>query len=185
MKAINLSRVYESMDTDELAVMTFASLVNGDSAAAKDMAMAVPKYNYYSADKEYVGRLNRIFDVAALWSIEYWKCYARMVASLGLTLQSRQGDHQIHISSTDNLEFIWEGRLCALGQILVSLSNTHNIDIETMLRFSDVQSVYGLDIAPKSLSDDASEYYLSYQAYFESLIDGSNVPDSVKDYFSL
>ena len=182
MKAVNLLKLYESMPPSELAVMTFESLVKGDNVAAKNMAMAVPKYTYTSADKEYVGRLNRIFDVASLWSIEYWKCYCKMLACLGKEIQSRTSNTQNESVSNKSLELIWEGRLCALGQILVSLNISHKLDIETIAKFSDAQSIYGLDITRADLSDDAREYYRNYLDYFKSLIDGKSIPKNVVEY---
>jgi len=171
------------MTSGELAAMTFESLVKGDNSAAKNMALSVPQYTYRSTDKEYVACLNHIFDVAAQWSIEYWKCYCKMLACAEIKNQSQKPDSQDERQAAEELERIWEGRLCALGQILISLSDNRHVDIESMVRFSDAKCVYGLDIPVANLSDDAREYYENYTNHFQSLIDGTTPPKSVANYF--
>lgn len=182
MKSKRLTKIYQSMTSEDIAVLTFDALVYGDNFSAKEMAFSVPRFDYRCADKNYTERLNRIFAVAALWSIEYWKCYAKMLASMGLDTQNKKESNQSKSLSVSDLELIWEGRLCALGQILLCLKDSHNINIKTMAKFSDVENIYGLDITPDMLLDDAKEYYKNYLAYFEAQIDGVDVSESVAEY---
>lgn len=182
MKPANFKKIYQSMNASELAVMTFESLVIGDSLTAKSIARSVPRHVYHSADQEYVVRLNHIFDVAALWSIEYWKCYCKMLASIGGGALKLTSKFERKSSFSDSLEQIWEGRLCALGLILLSLNTSHSINIDIMAKFADAYCIYGIDMTIEDLSYDAHEYYRNYLAYFEALIDGSSVPESVAEY---
>ena len=106
-----------------------------------------------------------------------------MLACAGTKAHGQHCGPQNEFLTAEELERIWEGRLCALGQILIPLSDSRHIDIESMVRFSDAQCVYGFDIPVTNLSDDAREYYQNYLTYFEALIDGVTASGNVARYF--
>jgi len=174
----------KTQDIEKLAVMTFEALVNGDSASARKMATSVPRYLYDAADYNYTRTLNRLFDVAAMWSVEYWKCYAKMIAAVGLADVASKSDDANEVESAKKLEELWEGRLCALGRLLVSLTESHSIESDAITSFADAHRVYGLDISSNELSEDAYAYFENFRIYFESLIDETDTPQSVDDYFA-
>jgi hypothetical protein len=183
MKMPDIKKLYEVLDPEELAIMTFELLVKGDNGGAQKIATAVPRYTYTSPDISYTGTINRLFDVAALWSIEYWRCYAKMMASMGMQTLAKVASDLERMDEIETLEDLWEGRLCALGLLLVSLKNSHDINSQAIMSFGGAETIYGLDTELQDLSEDAKEFYDNYRVYFESLIDGLDPPESVNDYF--
>lgn len=188
MRKNDVTKLYEKMTVKERAKMAFESLCYGDTESAKKIAISVPRYTYRMADYEFKNPLDGYFQVAHIWSSEYWKSYAKMVAIIGLQASklSQNVDYQDDIENEelDRLHSLWEHRLFALGVILKALEKSHNISIETLPQFADAHTIYGLELEVEYLEGDAREYYDMHLAQFVSFIDGTDVSNEVENYFS-
>ena len=166
-----------------LAAMTFESLVKNERETANAIIESLPRYDYRSVDEEYRSTLDNYFQIASLWSLEYWRCYAKMLASIGLSVSSRRENDIEQEKEHDDREYLWEGRLRALGMILDELQEKYGIDRSILPYFAGAHAIYGTDEPVDSLSADAKIFYDNYLMMFDSLITGDDLDEEVDNYF--
>jgi hypothetical protein len=192
MKSKDIDELYDKLTSQERAKLTFEALCIGDKETANKITDSVPRYDYQAIDFDFRNPLNNYFQVAHIWTAEYWKCYCKMLAVMGLQANAFSGkkdeiaiEYIAKIDQVDQLHHFWEQRLIALGLILKALEKSHAVNPATIIYFSDAQMVYGLEFEPDHLEGDASEYYEMYLAQFVAFIDGTQTAPEVDDYFSL
>lgn len=182
MKSKDVKKLYSTMKPKTLSVMAFESLIAQDRENLKAITRSVPRYNYNCTDTEYTKTLDHYFQIASIWSVGYWKHYAKMAAAMGAgLLESDQSSERA--SELHRLEYEHESRLRALGMMLNQLQDLYGLDVMTLPTFADAIGVYGLDENPDSLSEDAELYYQNHLEFFRSLIDGTETSPEVDAYF--
>jgi len=191
MKQTDIDKLYKNLTPQERAKMAFEALCFGDGDTANKITNSVPRYTYKSVDLDYRKPLEEYFQVAFLWSVEYWKCYSKMLSVIGLQASfpvSSEGKSDIEKKAELNklsvMHDVWEQRLIALGLILKALEKSHGIGINTLPHLADAHTVYGLEFEPEHLESDALEYYEMYLAMFICLIDGKEVSPELDAYFN-
>ncbi len=75
-----------------------------------------------------------------------------MLATIGLQVGLSKSDkdkttqeYLAESSKLDKLHYVWETRLIALGLMLKSLNETHNLDLSAFLTFADAKNIYGFE----------------------------------------
>ena len=86
-----LSKLYKQMNSQELALLAFANLKKEDSLEHTRIVDAVPRRHYLCLDTTFTNYLHRIFLMASLWSIEYWRCRTQLMAVTGICLSAELG----------------------------------------------------------------------------------------------
>lgn len=185
MKLKDVNKLYESMEPRALAIMAFESLVKQDLANANAITSSVPRYNYNAVDMNYRDGINHMFQIASLWSVEYWKCYAFKLGSIGASLCLDASKEVDKLNRADESQYLWEQKLKALGMMLDELKNTYGLNTEILPQYAGAIKVIGLGESPESLSDQARLFYDNYLQFFESIINVTEVCSDVEAYFAV
>ncbi len=182
MKQNVVTKIYEKMTPKERAKMAFEALCIGDTETAAEITKTVPRYTYNSVDTDYRGDLQHYFDVASMWSIEYWRSYCKMLAAISIQSTTKDTEKD-QLDSAIDLELFWEGRLIALGLVLQAIEKSHGLKINTVTHYAGANSIFGLDYDPKKLKSDALEYYEMTIQLYQSILDGEKPSNEVDEYF--
>ena len=76
-----IAKMYKHLSTQELALLAFSSLANGDELEQARIADAVPRHTYSCLDAGFTQHLDRVFNMACCWAIQYWQCQTRTIAA--------------------------------------------------------------------------------------------------------
>ena len=181
MKLKDVDRLYDSMNPNTLAVMAFESLIKGDRATVSSITKSVPRYNYNAVDVKYRSKINRFYQIASLWSIEYWKCNSKMLAFTALSLieNDKQALEEVNAAVTH-----WQNKLKALVMMLDQLNESYGLDTKILPYYAGVSNIKGLGEDPNSLPKSASIFYDNYLQLFKSLLDTIEIIPKVETYFA-
>jgi hypothetical protein len=174
-----ISKLYKHMSSKELALLAFANLANRDELEQARIIDAVPRHTYSCLDATFSEYLDRVFNMACCWSIQYWQCQARLMAANGCLLAHLKDKDDIQQWALDDeIRDHHARRLAAVEVALVELCQEHGIDIEAVKQIAgittDFKSNIELDLsAPltmsqKSVFKNSTEPDPSYLAQMKS-----------------
>ncbi len=174
MKQDRIAKLYEGLTNKERAALAFRYMTDTNELELERVASAVPMKIYKCRDMEYQGWLNGFADMAALWAIEHWQTYSRMLAALvalHLTIACKKLDHKEldkdEIQAMMDAHKKWESHLLALDRALLAICEEHGIDPDAVRRMAGADPfdpVYALE-------PDA-EYQSTMQANLSRLLGG-------------
>lgn len=128
MKPDRVTKLYDSLNNKELAVMAFHYLVDGNDMEFERVASAVQWDSYRCADMEYRLWLDGLMHMASFWAIEYWQAHCWRIASMsGSQLAETMGRSE-EARAFATAHELWESRLLALDRALEAVCAEHRID---------------------------------------------------------
>lgn len=130
----NITKLYGSLTSQELALLAFHHLTDVNEIELGRIASAVPFKTYRCRDLEYQDRLDGLFNMAALFSIEHWRIYARSLEAL-VASHFMAGDSEKERQMFEVQE-IWQSRLLALDTALKDVCKEQGIDEESVRRLT-------------------------------------------------
>lgn len=184
MKPTDFKKMYGNLSPEELAKITFNSLISGDTKLANQICDSVPRHNYNRVDVDYSKTLDKIFEACSLLAIEYWKTNSQYMSFLFLKSDSKTDDVdtvKLDIEHGINAR----RKLMAIGCVLKSFCESQCLDIEAVLKFVGNTNFAGVDIESCELEDSFIEYYSSMLALCESLLTGETLSKQHDEYFSI
>jgi len=182
MKLKDVNKLYESMKPKTLAAMTFESLIRSDRKTANAITDSVPRYTYEAVDIEYRDAIDHFFNIASIWTVEYWKCYAKLLASL-LKRSISEGIEEKE-KAHDLIDF-WKERIDALSILTDALNEEFGLDRMAILNYAGISKVGSDNKNVDILSEDARLYYSNHLEVFKSLVHGTETSPDVDAYFAV
>ncbi|WAW09757.1 hypothetical protein NB640_11090 [Oxalobacter vibrioformis] len=172
MKTDRISKLYDGLNSEELAVLRFNSYIDASELEEKRIIDAIPRFTFEKpiTDPAYWRHLTAISAFAAAWGISYWKLMAgRYIANTTLLFDG-VSDEQFN-EAFSNIG-VAESRLLALENVLVILCDKYGIKADTVRIAAggvptsslDPKEIFMLDIKPDL------EYQEEMQSAFEQLL---------------
>jgi len=148
-----ITKLYGNLSNKELAALTFHHLTDANEIELRRIESVVPFKTYRCRDLEYRDRLDGIFNVAALYSIEHWRIYACSLEAL-VASHVNAGDSQKEQQTLDAMES-WQSRLLALDAALKSVCIEHGISEEAIRRLAGAEEI--APVRPRLRADESYE----------------------------
>ncbi len=131
-----IAKMYKHLTAQELALLAFASLANGDELEQARIADAVPRRTYSCLDADFTQHLDRVFNMACCWAIQYWQCQTRTMAARTLWLTAKGEQHL----QADEALYRHQRRQAAIEAALMEICQEHGIDIEAVKQIAGITS---------------------------------------------
>jgi len=134
MKKDPVAKMYQQLNSDERAQLFFEYLSDENQIECERLSDSAPVKQYTATDLAFRDKVNRLFDMATFWGIEYWRnhYYAATV-----------------FCDLDDERNRWLSIVTAHQQALIAVCDRHNIPIESVKRISssgDVGMLYADEV---------------------------------------
>lgn len=133
-----ITKLYSGMTNKERAALAFRYLTDVNELELERVSGAVPFKTYRCRDLEYQDRLDGLFNMAALYSIEYWRIYSRsleaLVASHVMANDSVKEQQMLEVQG------IWQSRLMALNCAMLAVCTEHGIEPDSVRQLAEVET---------------------------------------------
>lgn len=136
MKDNQVSKLYKLLAPHEQAALAFGHMTNLDETAVEQVLEAVPKRIYTSLDADYEHHIDRIFCMALMWGIQYWKLQARLLSAFN---RARQTSDDMPFGERMAAYEAVEGHLLAHDAALASVCEQFGLDHEAVRRMSEAE----------------------------------------------
>jgi len=164
MKKDPISKLYQQMNSQELALLAFANLKKEDSLEHTRIVDAVPRRRYLCLDTTFTNHLNRVFHMASLWSIEYWRCRTQLMAVTGLCLSAEIGITDRDKEKEYQLLDYHEEKMAAVEMALIEICDEYRIDINA------VRQIAGITRVNKQENIPNAEYLQEFKGYMREVL---------------
>ena len=131
-----IAKMYKHLTAQELARLAFASLANRNELEQARIADAVPRRTYSCLDAGFTQHLDRVFNMACFWAIQYWQCQTRTMAARTLWLTAKGEQHL----QADEALYRHQRRQAAIETALIEICQEHGIDIEAVKQLAGITS---------------------------------------------
>ena len=131
-----IAKMYKHLTAQELALLAFASLPGGDELEQARIYDAVPRRTYSCPDMDFVKHLDRVFNMACCWAIQYWQCQTRTMAARSLWLTAKGDRHW----QADEALYRHQRRQAAIEAALMEICQEHGIDIDAVKQLAGITS---------------------------------------------
>lgn len=136
-----ISKLYQHMSSQELALLAFANMTTNDPLEQARIADAVPRHTYRCFDAAFTQYLDNILNMALCWSIQYWQCTARQMAANGVLLAHLHDDTDIkQLAVDDEIVERFSQQVAALELALEEVCLEYHIDINTVKQIAGITS---------------------------------------------
>ncbi len=136
MKQDSITKMYAHLSGQEQARLSFQYAMEGNELETVRILASVRQRDYSCPDVEYQRCVDGFTRFASTWAIEHWQTYSakqtcliqmRVLLDQGAVEQAKEmiGQHQL-----------WESRLLALDQALLSICDELKISPEAVRRFA-------------------------------------------------
>lgn len=159
-----LSKLYTQMNSQELALLAFANLKKEDSLEHTRIVDAVPRRHYLCLDTTFTNYLHRIFLMASLWSIEYWRCRTQLMAVRGICLSAELGITNRNQEKEYALLDYHEARMAAVEMALIEICDEYRIEINTVRQIAGITRVFKQEHTPNA------EYLQEFKGYMREVL---------------
>ena len=147
MKKDPLSKMSQQLNSEERALLFLKYLSEGDQIECERLSDAAPIKEYLSTDLAFRDKLNRLFDMATYWGIEYWRNHY-----FAATVFSDAGDNRNR----------WLARIAAHQQALIAVCERHTIPIESVMLISSTDEI-GAVYVEEGVEADAEDQRIKEQ----------------------
>jgi hypothetical protein len=131
-----IAKMYKHLTAQELALLAFASLANRNELEQARIYDAVPRRTYSCLDAGFTQHLDRVFNMACFWAIQYWQCQTRIMAARTLWLTAKGEQHW----QADEALYRHQRRQAAIEAALTEICQEHGIDIEAVKQIAGITS---------------------------------------------
>jgi len=165
-----LSKLYQHMTNQELALLAFANLANNDPLEDARIRDAIPRRTYQSLDMAFIQYLDNVLNMAFCWSIQYWQCKARQMAANGFLIanlhsKTKSLDFE-QLALDDDMVIRYAQQLAALEVALEQICHEYHIDIKT------VQQIAGITTATTHKITPDTDYLAHIKSEMCGVLDG-------------
>ena len=164
MKKDPLSKLYQQMNSQELALLAFANLKKENALEHTRIVDAVPRRRYLCLDTTFTNYLNRVFKMACLWSIEYWKCRTQLMAVTGLCLSAEIGITDRDKEKEYALLDFHEDKMAAVEVALIEICDEYRIDINAVRQIAGITRDFKQENTPNA------DYLQEFKGYMRQLL---------------
>ena len=164
MKKDPISKLYQQMNSQELALLAFANLKKEDSLEHTRIVDAVPRRHYLCLDTTFTNYLHRIFLMASLWSIEYWRCRTQLMAVQGIFISTVIGLTDRDEEQESALLDFHEELMAAVEVALIEICDEFRIDINA------VRQIAGITRVNKQENTPNAEYLQEFKGYMREVL---------------
>ena len=151
-----IAKMYKHLSTQELALLAFSSLANGDELEQARIADAVPRRTYSCLDAGFTQHLDRVFNMACCWAIQYWQCQTRTIAARAWWLTAKGDRHW----QADEALYRHRRRQAAIKAALMEICQEHGIDNEAVKQIAGITS----DFADNGDHDPDPDYLVQMKS---------------------
>lgn len=174
----DLTKIYKNLDTHKKAALVFQGEITGDVQACHDIQRSVSKKVYSMPDVEFSDTLAAFHDVAAIWSIEYWRFCTKYVSIICKNLTG-----SVEVEKLDRLESFYLNRLIALGILSRTFTKRYGMDSGLLYRFANSSIEWDEGKGLEDLDSGSKDYYRNHLELFSSIVDGADPSSHVREYF--
>jgi hypothetical protein len=132
-----LERIYRNLTNKQLAVLAFNHVLRGDEVEVEKIASAAPRKSYSCPDAEYTSTLDTFFQIAQIWSVDYWKARCLVFETIyhwqAAVQRNAKGDAKAFLEVIKNNE----GQVLALFQAMKNVCEEHGLSFESIRGFSE------------------------------------------------
>ena len=164
MKKDPISKLYQQMNSQELALLAFANLKKEDSLEFARILDAVPRRTYINLDATFNNYLERLFKMACLWSIEYWRCRTQLMAVKSIFISTVIGLTDRDEEKESALLDFHEELMAAVEVALIEICDEFRIDINA------VRQIAGITRLNKQENIPNAEYLQEFKGYMREVL---------------
>jgi hypothetical protein len=164
MKKDPISKLYQQINSQELALLAFANLNQEDSLEHTRIVDAVPRRRYLCLDTTFTNYLHRVFHMASLWSIEYWRCRTQLMAVQGIFISTVIGLTDRDEEKDSALLDFYGEQMAAVEVALIEICDEYRIDINAVRQIAGITRDFKQENTPNA------DYLQEFKGYMRQLL---------------
>lgn len=145
-----IGKMYQHLSSQELALLAFANLTNNNPLEDARITDTVPRHRYLCLDTTFTNHLNRVFYMACLWSIEYWRCRTQLMAVRGICLSAELGITNRDKEKEYALLDYHSAQMAAVEVALIEICDEFRIDINAVRQIAGITRINKQENTPNA-----------------------------------